>query len=213
VDWLPEVALVPDQPPEAEQEVALVEDQLSVEAAPLTTDVGFAVNDTVGGGVAPDTVYVMVVVVVTPFASVESILTVCWPGAPGTCEHGFQSPHITYGAPPSTLTGTLSNVKFTDFQFWSVVSLMKVKFLDGSVALLITTPFVILITSVPAVSQRTRLIPGPADCAWALNPARLESQKKTSAPKRRRCCRRAPQACLVMLRPFRSYWLLNQSAA
>jgi hypothetical protein len=57
----------------------------------------------------------------------------------------------------------LSNVKFTDFQFWSVVSLMKVKFLDGSVALLITTPFVILITSVPAVSQRTRLIPGPAD--------------------------------------------------
>ncbi len=61
------------------------------------------------------------------------------------------------------MTGTLSNVKFTDLQFWSVVSLMKVKFLDGSVALLITTPFVILITSVPAVSQRTRLIPGPAD--------------------------------------------------
>jgi hypothetical protein len=99
VDWLPEVALVPDQPPEAEQEVALVEDQLSVEAAPLTTDVGFAVNDTVGSGFVPAaTVYVMVVVVVTPFASVESILTVCWPGAPGTCGHGFQSPHITYGA-------------------------------------------------------------------------------------------------------------------
>ena len=98
--WLPEVALVPDQPPEAVQLVALVEDQVSVEAAPLTTDVGFAVNDTVGGGVAPvaATVYVMVVVVVTPFASVESILTVCWPGAPGTRGHGFQSPHITYGA-------------------------------------------------------------------------------------------------------------------
>ena len=98
--WLPEVALVPDQPPEAVQLVALVEDQVSVEAPPLTTDVGFAVNDTVGGGVAPvaATVYVMVVVVVTPFASVESILTVCWPGAPGTRGHGFQSPHITYGA-------------------------------------------------------------------------------------------------------------------
>jgi hypothetical protein len=61
------------------------------------------------------------------------------------------------------LTVTLSNVKITDLQFWSVVSLMKVKFVDGSVARLITMPFVILITSVPAVSQRTRLIPGPAD--------------------------------------------------
>src|SRR5262245_39184246 len=100
LDWLPEVALVPDQPPEAVQLLALVEDQVSVEAPPLRTDVGFAVNDTVGGGFAPvaATVYVMVVVVVTPFASVESILTVCWPGAPGTCGHGFQSPHITYGA-------------------------------------------------------------------------------------------------------------------
>ena len=61
------------------------------------------------------------------------------------------------------LTPTLSNVKLTDLQFWSVVSLMKVKFVDGSVAGLITMPFVILVTSVPAVSQRTRLIPGPAD--------------------------------------------------
>jgi hypothetical protein len=150
VDWLPEVALVPDQPPEAEQEVALVEDQVSVEAAPLTTDVGFAVNDTVGGGFVPVvTVYVMVVVVVTPFASVEFILTVCWPGAPGTCGHGFQSPHITYGYPPSALTNAPSNVKVTPRQFCSVVSLMKVKFLDGSVAVLITTPFVIFITSAP----------------------------------------------------------------
>ena len=48
VDWLPEVALVPDQSPEAAQVVALVEDQISVEDPPLVTDVGFAVSDTVG---------------------------------------------------------------------------------------------------------------------------------------------------------------------
>jgi hypothetical protein len=45
---VPEVALAPDQPPEAEQEVALVEDQVSVEAPPLVTIEGVAVNDTVG---------------------------------------------------------------------------------------------------------------------------------------------------------------------
>ena len=50
VDWLPGVALVPDQPPEAVQEVALVEDQVSVEAPPLVTEVGLAVSDTVGTG-------------------------------------------------------------------------------------------------------------------------------------------------------------------
>jgi hypothetical protein len=50
VDWLPEVALAPDQPPEAVQEVALVEDQVSVEDAPFATDVGFAASDTVGTG-------------------------------------------------------------------------------------------------------------------------------------------------------------------
>src|SRR5262249_53702426 len=48
VDWLPEVALVPDQPPEAVQLVALVEDQVRVEAPPLATEVGLAVSDTVG---------------------------------------------------------------------------------------------------------------------------------------------------------------------
>jgi hypothetical protein len=61
VDSLPEVALVPDQPPEAVQDVAFVEDQVSVEDAPLATVAGFAASDTVtdngggdGGGV-PDT--------------------------------------------------------------------------------------------------------------------------------------------------------------
>ena len=55
-DSLPEIALAPDQPPDAEQEVALVEDQVSVDEPPLATDVGFAVSDTVvagGGGGAP----------------------------------------------------------------------------------------------------------------------------------------------------------------
>jgi hypothetical protein len=55
LDWLPEVALAPDHAPEAEQEVAFVEDQLSVEDPPLVKDVGFAARDTVGadGGVPP----------------------------------------------------------------------------------------------------------------------------------------------------------------
>jgi len=50
VDWLPEIALAPDHAPEARQEVALAEDQVSVEAPPLETDVGFAASDTVGSG-------------------------------------------------------------------------------------------------------------------------------------------------------------------
>ena len=58
VDWVPEVALAPDQPPEAVQEVALVEDQVSVEDPPLATDAGFAASDTVGGSGVPATVTV-----------------------------------------------------------------------------------------------------------------------------------------------------------
>jgi hypothetical protein len=55
VDWLPEVDLEPDHAPEAEQEIAFVEDQVMVEVPPLATDVGFAASDTVGtgGGVEP----------------------------------------------------------------------------------------------------------------------------------------------------------------
>jgi len=49
-DSLPEVALAPDHAPEAEQEVAFVEDQVSVEDPPLATNVGFAASDTVGNG-------------------------------------------------------------------------------------------------------------------------------------------------------------------
>jgi len=51
VDWLPpEGALVPDQPPEAVQELASVDDQVRVEPWPLGTSVGFAASDTVGTG-------------------------------------------------------------------------------------------------------------------------------------------------------------------
>jgi len=60
VDWLPLVALLPLQPPEAVQLVALVELQLRVEEPPLTTEVGLAVIVTVGGagGVPTETVTV-----------------------------------------------------------------------------------------------------------------------------------------------------------
>jgi len=48
VVWLPLTAKVPLQPPDAVQDVALVELQVRVEAAPLTTAVGFAVKEAVG---------------------------------------------------------------------------------------------------------------------------------------------------------------------
>ena len=57
VDWLPEVARVPDHAPEAAQVVAFVDDQVRVEVPLLATDVGFADSDTAGvggGGAEPD---------------------------------------------------------------------------------------------------------------------------------------------------------------
>jgi hypothetical protein len=60
---LPLVASAPIQPPEAVQEVALVELQVSVEAPPLVTVVGFAVKVAVG---AELTVIVAVAVVLVP---------------------------------------------------------------------------------------------------------------------------------------------------
>ncbi len=47
---LPLIPLLPDQPPEAVQLVALVDDQLSVAAAPLLTVPGLALRLTVGLG-------------------------------------------------------------------------------------------------------------------------------------------------------------------
>ena len=51
VDCEPLVALLPDQAPEAVQAVALVVDQLSVEALPLVIELGLAARVTVGAGV------------------------------------------------------------------------------------------------------------------------------------------------------------------
>ncbi len=51
VDWDPLVASVPVQPPDAVQEVALVELHASVALLPDTTLVGLAVSVTVGAGV------------------------------------------------------------------------------------------------------------------------------------------------------------------
>jgi hypothetical protein len=45
------LALLPDQPPEAVQDVEFVELQVSVELCPLATDVGLALRVTVGAGV------------------------------------------------------------------------------------------------------------------------------------------------------------------
>jgi hypothetical protein len=54
--WEPLVVLLPVQPPEAVQDVALVEDQVRVEVAPLATVLGLAVRVTAGAGVVTDTV-------------------------------------------------------------------------------------------------------------------------------------------------------------
>ena len=48
---VPEVVLVPDQEPEAEQEVALEEDQVRVEVSVKRTDMGLAERLTTGAGV------------------------------------------------------------------------------------------------------------------------------------------------------------------
>lgn len=56
MDCVPVTLLVPVQPPEAVQEVALVDDQVSVEPLPLATVLGLADRVTVGEGGVTDTV-------------------------------------------------------------------------------------------------------------------------------------------------------------
>jgi hypothetical protein len=64
VDWLPLVACEPAKvPPVPVQDVALVELQVSVEAVPLATEVGFAAKEAVG---APIMVTVAVAAVLVP---------------------------------------------------------------------------------------------------------------------------------------------------
>jgi hypothetical protein len=50
VDSEPLVGMLPDQPPDAAQELAFVEDHESVELPPLVTVLGLALNVTVGAG-------------------------------------------------------------------------------------------------------------------------------------------------------------------
>jgi hypothetical protein len=66
--WVPLVALAPLQPPEAVQEVALVELQVSVAALPLVTEAGFAASVTVAAGM---TVTVAVAILLLPPAPVH----------------------------------------------------------------------------------------------------------------------------------------------
>ena len=56
MDVDPLVAWAPDQAPEAAHEVALVEDHVSVELAPLAMVLGLALRLTVGAGGVTDTV-------------------------------------------------------------------------------------------------------------------------------------------------------------
>lgn len=56
VDCEPPVALVPDQAPDAVQEVAFVADQVSMELLPLATVLGAVDKVTVGAAVFTDTV-------------------------------------------------------------------------------------------------------------------------------------------------------------
>jgi hypothetical protein len=56
VVWEPAVGSEPLQPPDAVQAVALVDDQVNADVAPLFTVVGFAVRVTAGAGAVTDTV-------------------------------------------------------------------------------------------------------------------------------------------------------------
>ncbi len=55
MDCEPLAAIVPDQAPEAEHEVAVAADQLSVELLPLATVLGLADKVTVGAGAVTET--------------------------------------------------------------------------------------------------------------------------------------------------------------
>jgi hypothetical protein len=66
--WLPLGALAPLQPPEAVQEVALVEVHVNVDTPPLATEAGFAVSVTVTAGT---TVTLAVATLLVPAAPVQ----------------------------------------------------------------------------------------------------------------------------------------------
>jgi len=97
-----ESALLPDQAPEATHEVALVDDQVSVEDAPLATEVGFAVSDTVGGGGALATVTVAEALAVPPDPVHESVNTLVVVSAPVDCPVLLESALLPDQAPEAT---------------------------------------------------------------------------------------------------------------
>ena len=63
--------MLPDHAPEAVQEVALVEDQLNVDAPPLATVLGLAVRVSVGAGGVTETVTVCVALPPVPVQVIE----------------------------------------------------------------------------------------------------------------------------------------------
>lgn len=66
VTWLPETVLLPDQPPDAVQAVAFVDDHVNVEVPFTPTTVGVAVSVTVGGTGAAVTLTFAVLLIVPP---------------------------------------------------------------------------------------------------------------------------------------------------
>ncbi len=74
VDWLPDVALVPDQAPEAVHEAAFADDQVSAEDSLVFTDVGLALNESVGAGFVTTTVTELLALPLAPVQAREKAL-------------------------------------------------------------------------------------------------------------------------------------------
>jgi hypothetical protein len=119
------VPSVPDHPPEAVQEVALVDDHLSVDWPPLATVVGLALNVIPGGGVDTDTVVdceaeppapVQVnvnFVAAVRFPVLRLPLTLCAPLQPPEAaqEVAFVEDHVRVAAAPlATVVGLAASV-------------------------------------------------------------------------------------------------------
>gem|GEM_PF-1742356 len=85
VDCVPDVAFGPDQAPAALQAVAFADDQLSVEAAPGRTSVGFALNASDGAGTEA-TSTVIDRVAVPPAPVHDSVYVLVAVSAPVVCE-------------------------------------------------------------------------------------------------------------------------------
>lgn len=85
MDWDPLTALAPDQPPEAAQEVALLEDQVKTALWPLVIVLGLAERATVGAGGVTDTV-VDCAALPPPVPMQDSVYVVFVVRAPVVCE-------------------------------------------------------------------------------------------------------------------------------